>query len=77
MKGIFKWKINNHHPPGGVAPGESEKDMYEKLQEKLNSLYERLDILEGCEDNPVYKKEISEIRSEITNLNDMLATEFF
>lgn len=31
--------------------------MYEKLQEREAELIERLDNLEGCEDNPVYKKQ--------------------
>lgn len=30
--------------------------MYEKLYEREGELIERLDNLEGCEDNPVYKK---------------------
>ena len=61
-----KWPT--HHPPGGVAPGERREDMYDKLYEKLNALYERLDNLEGCEDNPIYAKEISEIRAEISDI---------
>ena len=50
--------------------------MYDKLYEKLDSLYERLDNLEGCENNPIYAKEISEIRTEINDINETLATEF-
>lgn len=51
--------------------------MYDKIQSKLDELYDRLDNLEGCEDNPIYKEEIRGIRDEITELNDFLATEFF
>ena len=28
--------------------------MLDKLLKKQDELYERLDVLEGCEDNPVY-----------------------
>lgn len=38
------------------------------MSNKLNDLYKRLDNLEGCEDNPVYEREISEIRSEISKI---------
>lgn len=38
--------------------------------EKLEALYKRLDNLEGCEDNPVYAKEIQEIRSQISEIED-------
>lgn len=51
--------------------------MYEKLQEREAELIERLDNLEGCEDNPVYKKEIMEIRKELMEINNFLQTELF
>ena len=52
-------------------------EMYEKLQEREAELIERLDNLEGCEDNPVYKKEIMEIRKELEDIDLTLRTEFF
>ena len=66
----------------GIAarPGKSgrkEVNMYEKLQEREAQLIERLDNLEGCEDNPVYKKEIMEIRKELEDIDLTLRTEFF
>ena len=51
--------------------------MYEKLYERESELIEKLDNLEGCEDNPVYKKEIQEIRKELDEINLILRTEFF
>lgn len=51
--------------------------MYDKLQERESELIERLDNLEGCEDNPVYKKEIEEIRKELSDIDLTLRTEFF
>ena len=51
--------------------------MYEKLQERERELIERLDNLEGCEDNPIYKKEIREIRKQLEDINLILRTEFF
>lgn len=38
--------------------------------ENLEELYKRLDNLEGCEDNPVYAREIQEIRSQISEIED-------
>lgn len=46
--------------------------MNDKLQNRLSYLQERLDNLEGCEDNPIYAKEILEIRSEISDINAIL-----
>ena len=51
--------------------------MYDKLEEKMNALYERLDNLEGCEDNPVYMDEIETIRAELSELIAHIETEFF
>ena len=56
--------------------GKVEK-MYDKLEEKMNALYERLDNLEGCEDNPVYMDEIETIRAELSELIAHIETEFF
>lgn len=39
-------------------------------EERIESLYKRLDNLEGCEDNEVYAAEIKAIRSEIENLEE-------
>ena len=51
--------------------------MYDKLQEREADLIERLDNLEGCQDNPVYKKEIEEIRKELSDIELRLMTEVF
>ena len=51
--------------------------MYDKLEEKINALYERLDNLEGCEDNPVYRDEIETIQAELSELIAHIETEFF
>lgn len=42
--------------------------MCEKLYERENELIERLDNLEGCEYNPVYKKEIMDITKELEDI---------
>lgn len=51
--------------------------MLDKLLKKQDELYERLDALEGCEDNPVYRKEIQDIRKELSEIQDHLNTELF
>ena len=51
--------------------------MYSKLFDRENELLERLDNLEGCEDNPVHAMEIKEIRKELLEINSFLKTEFF
>ena len=38
------------------------------LLEKQNELYERLDNLEGLNDNPVYMEQVREIREEISEI---------
>lgn len=38
-------------------------------EERINALYERLDNLEGCNDNEVYTTEIRAIREEIEELS--------
>ena len=57
-------------------PGE-RTIMYDKLLEKEAELLDRLDNLDGCEDNPVYKREILEIRKELSDIQLILNTEFF
>lgn len=42
--------------------------MMDVYLESLDALYERLDRLEGCEDNPVYAAEIRSIRAEIDSV---------
>lgn len=44
----------------------------DKIMQRQEELYARLDNLEGCEDNPIYKKEIEEIRREIITINEQL-----
>lgn len=51
--------------------------MYEKLLDREQELLDRLDNLEGCEDNPVYKREIQKIRKELSEIQLILNTEFF
>lgn len=51
--------------------------MFDLIEKRLDELYERLDNLEGCEDNPVYAAEIIEIRNSILELQSMIATELF
>ena len=50
---------------------------YDKMLERQSELYDRLDQLEGCEDNPVYKAEIKEIRKELMEINEFLNSEMF
>ena len=61
----------------GKPKGGKVEKMYDKLEEKINALYERLDNLEGCEDNPVYRDEIETIRAELSELIAHIETEFF
>lgn len=50
----------------------------EKLYERKDYLIKRLDNLEGCEeDNPVYKKDIMEIRKELEGIDLVLRNGFF
>ena len=51
--------------------------MLDKLLKKQDELYERLDVLGGCEDNPVYRKEIQEIRKELSEIQEYIKTELF
>ena len=51
--------------------------MYDKIQKRIHEIWERLDNLEGCEDNPIYKAEIAELRKELAELHMELKTEFF
>ena len=50
---------------------------YEKLLEREDQLVERLDNLEGCEDNPVYADEIKKIRKELAEIDLIIKTELF
>ena len=50
--------------------------MIEKLQNRQEELYKRLDSLEGCEDNEVYAAEVREIRDELDDISLMLCMEF-
>ncbi len=43
-------------------------ETYDKLFKRENDLLDRLDNLEGCEDNPVYAEEIKEIRKELDDI---------
>ena len=49
----------------------------DKLYAKKDELLDRLDNLEGCEDNPIYKKEIEEIRAELEEVQCTINTELF
>jgi hypothetical protein len=49
----------------------------QRLQSRADAIWERLDNLEGCEDNPVYKMEIRELRKELHEINEQLQTELF
>ena len=50
---------------------------YDKMLQRQSDLYDRLDNLEGCEDNPAYKAEIEEIRKELVEIHEFFATEMF
>jgi len=59
-----------------MAAAEKErKSMLEGLLEKESVLIKRLDNLEGCEDNPVYKEQIKEIRNELSEIQSNIKTE--
>ena len=61
-----------------MAAAEKErKSMLERLLEKENDLIKRLDNLEGCEDNPVYKEQIKEIRNELSEIQSNIKTELW
>ncbi len=40
-------------------------------QNKLETLYKSLDNLEGCEDNPIYAQRIKELRSQISEIEEI------
>lgn len=42
--------------------------MDKKYFDRHDELISRLDNLEGCEDNPVYREEIKEIRRELADI---------
>ena len=44
-----------------------------EIEKRIEDLYDRLDELEGCEDNDVYEAEIRHIRNEIGELDYMEA----
>lgn len=56
---------------------KGEKRMLNKLLEEQDALYDRLDNLEGCEENPVYAAEIQQIRKRLAEIKDFLDTELF
>lgn len=56
---------------------DKDMTMYEKMQERENEIWDRLDNLEGCEDNPVYARDIKELREELSEIHDFFATEMF
>lgn len=51
--------------------------MLDKLMELRDQLVDRLDNLEGCEDNPVYAEEIKEIRKKLADVDLIIQTECF
>ena len=51
--------------------------MYDKIEQRISEIYDRLDNLEGCKDNPVYVEEIKSLHQELIELNAFMATEFF
>ena len=53
--------------PGGYE-GRKEAKMDKKYFDRHDELISRLDNLEGCEDNPVYREEIKEIRRELADI---------
>ena len=51
--------------------------MLDKLLQEQDCLYDQLDNLEGCEDNPIYAAEIQRIRKRLAEINDTIQTELF
>ena len=51
--------------------------MLDNLLERESELLDRLDNLEGCEDNPVYAQEIKKIREELDHIYPIINTELF
>jgi len=43
------------------------------IEQEVSRIYARLDRLEGCEDNPVYRQEIKALRQELNSLYADLA----
>ena len=49
----------------------------ERLQSRADAIWDRLDNLEGCEDNEIYEQEIRELRKELQEIHEQLQTELF
>lgn len=49
----------------------------QRLQSRADAIWDRLDNLEGCEDNEIYEQEIRELRRELQEIHDQLQTELF
>lgn len=68
---------NIDYCPSRRLRGQKGVNMYDKIEQRIADIYERLDNLEGCEDNPVYADEIKSLRQELAELNEFMAAEFF
>ena len=77
LDNIYKCDILRSSRRTKQPKGKEGKTMYEKLYERQAELYNRLDNLEGCEDNPIYRDEIKSVREELANISLTLQTEFF
>lgn len=49
----------------------------QRLQSRADAIWDRLDNLEGCEDNEIYEQEIRDLRKELQEIHDQLQTELF
>ena len=60
--------------PDGMV---DEDEISDYISDQTGWCHYRLDVLEGCEDNPVYRKEIQEIRKELSEIQEYIKTELF
>ena len=51
--------------------------MLSKLLERENDLYDRLETLEGCENDPAYAAEVKELMKELEEIHIIIVTELF
>lgn len=53
------------------------QEMYAEIIQRQEELESRLDNLEPCRDNPVYEREIRDIRRRLEDIQCLLETDFF
>ena len=71
---VFLSLPNEIKIPDGMV---DEDEISDYISDQTGWCHYRLDVLEGCEDNPVYRKEIQEIRKELSEIQEYIKTELF